>query len=174
MFPVKTKTFCLVPEWSWRTLGFALGTLRSVFFGQVGVGSEPAEECDGDYLPAPQPPPLCSTFPWCHTERWTDARGKTALCVDLVSAVDPPVLGIVSRLCLNKALSESLGWWGARCLSGRASALVLPLMWWWASLLLDVSAMLLLIRVKQKVWSHWLLTLIAPWRAQILFYLCSC
>lgn len=106
--------------------------------------TEPAEECDGDYLPAPQPPPLPLSLPWSHTERWTDAGGKTALCVDSVSAVGPLVLGIVSRLCLNKAPSESLRWWGARCLSGRASALVPLLMWWWASLLLDVSAMLLI------------------------------
>lgn len=122
--------------------------VASVQDGERQWFTEPVEECDGGgYLPATQPPPLHSSLLWSHTERWTDAGGKTALCVDSVSAVGPLVLGIVSRLCLNKAPSESLRWWGARCLSGRASAVVPPSMRWRASLLLDMSAMLLLIRV---------------------------
>lgn len=62
------------------------------------------------------------------------------LCLDVVSAVGPLVFGIVSRLCLNKAPSESLRWWWA-------SALVLWLLWWWVSSLWDMSDLLSLITV---------------------------
>lgn len=56
-------------------------------------------------------------------DRWTDVSGGwTALWVDVVSAVGPVALVVVvSGLCLNKALSKSLRWWGARCLTGGPS-----------------------------------------------------
>lgn len=45
-----------------------------------------------------------------------------ALWVDAVSAVGPVALGVVDcGLCLNKALSKSLRWRGASCLTGGAS-----------------------------------------------------
>ena len=52
---------------------------------------------------------------------WMDGRmlsgGWTTLWVDSVSAVGPVALGVVSGLCLNKALSKSLRWGGARCVT---------------------------------------------------------
>lgn len=54
----------------------------------------------------------------CRMGRWMDVTaGWTALWVDAVSAVGPVALVIVSELCLNKALSKSLRWRGARCLT---------------------------------------------------------
>lgn len=67
----------------------------------------------------------------CTVDRWTDVSGGwTALWVDAVSAVRPVALVIVSELCLNKALSKSLRWRGARCLISS-----LPVTLRWVSLL---------------------------------------
>lgn len=56
-------------------------------------------------------------------QRWTGVSGGcTALWVDAVSAAGPVALGVVDcGLCLNKALSKSLRWRGASCLTEGAS-----------------------------------------------------
>lgn len=91
------------------------------------VGDDDSESLgllDIIYLPIPF---SWAMFPWllfiaerqvCSMDRWMDVSGGwAALWVDSVSAVVPMALSVISGLCLNKALSKSLRWRGARCLT---------------------------------------------------------